>query len=108
MGGTLKTQSFGNLNTELSFKCKSVEQKCHQFSSMMNFFEQISDFALFPIKNPKARLRFEVSLKKFHPRINLTTFFLTKSYLLNTMKPFSGHENHSLSKSQEPLQGGYP
>jgi hypothetical protein len=26
--------------------------------------------------------------KKFHPRINLTTLFLTKTYLLNTIKHF--------------------
>jgi hypothetical protein len=30
-------------------------------------------------------------LVKFHPRINVTTLFLTKSYFLNTVKPFSGH-----------------
>jgi hypothetical protein len=47
-------------------------------------------------------LRFEVLFKKFHPRINLAT----KSYLLNTIKPFSGHENRSLTKSQKPLPGG--
>jgi hypothetical protein len=45
---------------------------------------------------------------KMKSRINLTTLFLTKSYLLNTIKPFSGHENRSLTKSQKPLQGGYP
>jgi hypothetical protein len=40
--------------------------------------------------------------KKFHPRINLATLFSTKSYLLNTIKLFSGHENRSLTKSQKP------
>jgi hypothetical protein len=50
--------------------------------------EQNSDFALFPILAPKARLRFEILLKKTHPRINLTTLFLTKIKLLNTIKPF--------------------
>jgi hypothetical protein len=54
--------------------------------------------------NPKMKLRLEVLFKKFHPRINLTTLFFTKSYLLNTIKPFSGHENRSLKKSQKPLQ----
>jgi hypothetical protein len=39
-------------------------------------------------------------------RINVTTIFLTKSYLLNTIKPFSGHENRSLAKFQKPSQGG--
>jgi hypothetical protein len=36
--------------------------------------------------NLKMKLRLEVLFKKFHPRINLTTLFLTKSYLLNTIK----------------------
>jgi hypothetical protein len=44
--------------------------------------------------------------KKFHHRINLATLFWTKSYLLNTVKPFSSHENRSLTKSQKPLQEG--
>jgi hypothetical protein len=70
--------------------------------------EQNSDFALFPILDPKARLIFEILFKKTHPRINLTTIFLPKSYLLNTIKPFSSHENGSLTKSQNPLQRGYP
>jgi hypothetical protein len=54
--------------------------------------EQNSDFALFPVFDPKARLRFEILFKKTLPRINLTTLFFTKLYLLNTIKPFSGHE----------------
>jgi hypothetical protein len=58
--------------------------------------------------NLKAKLRLEVLFKKFHLRINLTTLFSTKPYLLNTIKPFSGHENRSLAKSKKPLQGGYP
>jgi hypothetical protein len=53
--------------------------------------------------NPKAKLRLEVLFKKFHPRINLETLFSTKSYLLNTIKPFSDHENCFLTKSQKPL-----
>jgi hypothetical protein len=56
--------------------------------------------------NPKAKLRLEVLFGKFHPRINLATLYSTKSYLLNTIKPFSGHENRSLTKSQKPWQGG--
>jgi hypothetical protein len=43
--------------------------------------------------------------KKFHPRLNRTTLFWTKSFLLNTIKPFSGHKNRSLTKSQTTLQG---
>jgi hypothetical protein len=70
--------------------------------------EQNSDFALFPILDPKARLRFEILFKKTHPRKNLTTLFLTKIYLLNTIKPFKNHENRSLTKFQNPLQRGYP
>jgi hypothetical protein len=48
---------------------------------MMKFVEkteQNSDFALFPILDPKARLRFEILFKKTNPRINLTTLFFTK------------------------------
>jgi hypothetical protein len=41
-------------------------------------------------------LTFEVLFKKFHPRINLATLFLTKSYLLNTIKSFLGQETWSL------------
>jgi hypothetical protein len=53
--------------------------------------EQNSDFALFSILDPKARLRFEILFKKTQTRLNLTTLFLTKIYLLNTIKPFSSH-----------------
>jgi hypothetical protein len=70
--------------------------------------EQNSDFALFPILDPKTRLRFEILFKKTHPRINLTTLFLPKIYLLNTIKLFSSHENCPLTKSQNPLQRGNP
>jgi hypothetical protein len=56
--------------------------------------------------NPKAKLRLEVLFKKFHPKIYLATLFPAKLYLLNAIKPFSGHENRSLTKSQKPLQWG--
>jgi hypothetical protein len=49
-------------------------------------------------------LRFEVLFKRFHPRINLTTLFLTKTYLLNTIKPFSDHENWSLGPKEQNLE----
>jgi hypothetical protein len=58
--------------------------------------------------NPKTKLRLEVLFNLFHPRINLATLFSTKSYLLNTIKPFSGHENRPLTKSQNPQKRGYP
>jgi hypothetical protein len=58
--------------------------------------------------NPKAKVRLEVLFKKFHPKINEATLSSTKSYLLNTIKPFSGHENRSFTKSQKLLEGGYP
>jgi hypothetical protein len=55
------------------------------------------------------KLRFEVLFKKFHPRINLTTFFLTTTLILKTIKPFSGDENWSLRPKQQnpknPLLG---
>jgi hypothetical protein len=41
--------------------------------------------------------RCEVLFKRFHPRDKSeTTIFFTKIYLLNTIKPFSDHENRSL------------
>jgi hypothetical protein len=93
----------------LSFKYKIAEQKCQQFCSMAKFVEtklnKIVTLAYFPY-NPKAKLRLEVFFNKFYPRINMATLFLTKSYLLNPIKPFSGHKNRSLTKSQKPLQGG--
>jgi hypothetical protein len=61
-------------------------------------------FALFPIQVPRAKLRFEVLFKKFLPRINLTTFFLTKTYILNTIKLFSGHRNQPLGLKQQTLK----
>jgi hypothetical protein len=57
---------------------------------------------------PKAKLRLKVLFKKFHGRINRTTLYSTKSYLMNTIKQILGHENRFLTKSQIPLQGGYP
>jgi hypothetical protein len=41
-------------------------------------------------------LRFEVLFKKFHPRTNRTTLFVTKIYLLITIKPFLSDETWSL------------
>jgi hypothetical protein len=38
----------------------------------------------------------------------MTTLFCTKPYLLNTIKPFSGHENRSLTKSQKTFTRGVP
>jgi hypothetical protein len=82
---------------------------------MVTFVEQNlenSDFARFPIQVPWAKLRFKVLFKKLHPRINLTTLFLTKTYLPNTIILFSDHENQSLGPKQQnlekPLLGGYP
>jgi hypothetical protein len=54
--------------------------------------------------NPKSKLRLEVLFKKFHPKINLATLFWAKSYLLNTIKPFSGYEN--LDKISKNLYKG--
>jgi hypothetical protein len=56
------------------------------------------------IQVPRAKLRFEVFFKKFHPKINLTTLFLTKIYTLNTIKPFSGHKNRPLGLKQQNLK----
>jgi hypothetical protein len=59
---------------------------------------------MFSIQVPKAKFSFEVSFKEFHPRMNLITLFLTKTYLLNTIKPFSDHENRSLGPKQQNLE----
>jgi hypothetical protein len=48
---------------------------------MVKFVEQKK----FPIQVPRAKLGFEVLFKRFHPRINPTTLFFTKTYLLNTI-----------------------
>jgi hypothetical protein len=64
---------------------------------MVKFVEldSVSDFTLFPIQVPRAKLRFKVLFKEFHPKVNLTTVFFAKIYLLNTIKLFSDHENRS-------------
>jgi hypothetical protein len=62
------------------------------------------DFALYPINIPPVKLRFEVLLKEFHPRINLTTLFFTKTYLRNSFKLLLGHENWSLRPEQHNLK----
>jgi hypothetical protein len=66
---------------------------------MVTFVEQ--NKTLFPIQVPRAKLRFEVLFKKFYARRNLTAFFLTKTYILNTIKPFTGHENRPLGLKQQ-------
>jgi hypothetical protein len=86
MGGTLRTQNF---------------------VLWWNSLNKIVISPYFPC-NLKMKLRLEVLFKKFHPRINMTTLFLTKLYLLNTIKPFSGHENRSLTKSQKAFTRGVP
>jgi hypothetical protein len=53
------------------------------------------------LQDPKVKSRFEVLFKKCHPRINLTRILPTKTYLLNTLKPFSSHENQSLGPTQQ-------
>jgi hypothetical protein len=90
MGGTPKTQNFEILTSLLSFKYKNAEEKFYQICSMVKFVEQTGQNSFLPYfpYNPKAKLRFEVLFKKFHPRIHMATLFTTKSYLLNTIHPF--------------------
>jgi hypothetical protein len=57
--------------------------------------------------NPEAKLRLEVFFKKFHPRINLATLYWTKSYLLNTIKTFSGIEKPFLDQISKIFTKGY-
>jgi hypothetical protein len=109
MGGTLRILEFWIrsylLNAKVHFKSAI---NFVQWWNLLKKTEQNSDFPLFPILDPKVRLRFEILFKKTHPRTNLTTLYLTKMYLLNTIKPFWSHENGSLTKSQNPLQREYP
>jgi hypothetical protein len=70
-------------------------QICHQICSRVKFVEQNFikyRFCSISHTRPKAKLRIQVLFKKFHPRINPITLFFTKTYLLNTLKPFSFHE----------------
>jgi hypothetical protein len=75
---------------------------------MVKFVEQTGQNSFLPYfpYNPEAKLILEVFFKKFHLRINRTTLFLTKSYLLNTKNSFSGHGNRSLTKSQKKFTRG--
>jgi hypothetical protein len=66
-----------------------------------NFIKYVVIFHI-PIV-PRAKLRLQVLFKRFHPRINLTTLFLTKTYLLNTIKPFSDHEYRFLGPKQQKV-----
>jgi hypothetical protein len=90
-------------------------QKCWTKVPSVLFYDEIrwtklNKIVILPFfpYNPKMKLRLEVLFKKFHPRINLTTLFLTKSYLLNTIKPFSGHENRFLTIFQKTFTRGVP
>jgi hypothetical protein len=58
----------------------------------------------FPYESLGAKLRFEVLFKKFHHRINLTTLFLTKSYLLNTNRGHPGYFEKLFSTKFESYQ----
>jgi hypothetical protein len=69
--------------------------------------DKIDFLPYFPY-NPKAKLRLEVLFTNFLPKINRAKFYSTKLHILNTIKPFPGYENHSLTKSQKPLQEGSP
>jgi hypothetical protein len=84
----------------LYFKCKSSKGEICWTKLDKIVFCPISQKTI----RPKAKLRFEVLFKKFHSRLNRTTLYLTRSYLLNTMKPISGLETRSLTKFQKPLQ----
>jgi hypothetical protein len=46
------------------------------------------EITLFHIQVLRVKLRFEVLFKKFHPRMDLTTLSLIKTYLMNTIKIF--------------------
>jgi hypothetical protein len=79
---------------------------------LLNKLTKIVIIEQLSILDSRVKLSFEVLFKIFNSRINLTTLFSTKIYLLNTIKSFSGHENRSLGPKQQnlkkPLLGGYP
>jgi hypothetical protein len=81
---------------------------------MVTFVEQNLMVILpyFPYKSLGRSYDSKFCSRDFILRINLTTLFLTKTYLLNTIKPFLDHENRSLGKTKQnlekPLLGGYP
>jgi hypothetical protein len=86
MRDTLKTQSFGIL---------SKMQKCWTKVPSILLYDEIrwtklNKKVILPYFTYNLKMKFilEVLFKKFHPRINLKTLFLTKSYLLNMIKPF--------------------
>jgi hypothetical protein len=89
--------NFKILSEQKFLKYKIAEENSNQICSTMKFVEQNwlkCDFALFSTQDLRVKLRsFSVLFKKFHPRIDLTTLFLTKLYLVNTINPFSGHKN---------------
>jgi hypothetical protein len=114
MGGTLRTlRTLRTWGSEYLVVFKM--QNCWTKVPSVLFYDEIRWTKLnkivilpyFPY-NPKAKLRLEVLFKIFHPRINLTTLFFTKLYLLNTIKLFSGHENRSLTKFQKTFTRGVP
>jgi hypothetical protein len=58
----------------------------------------------FPYKNPgEVKIRSLVQ-EISYPRIKMTTLFSTKTYLLNTIKSFLGHETWSLGPKQPNLK----
>jgi hypothetical protein len=76
---------------KVSLRAKTSQNKsfAEEYSKLLANFETISLFA---------------TKKKDNSWIILTTLFLTKTYLLNTIKPFSGHENQSLGPEQHSLK----
>jgi hypothetical protein len=71
-----RTHNLKILSTPLSFSTKFMNESAIRFVLWWNLLNETdwnSDFALFPIQVPMAKLRLEVLLKKCHPWINLTT-----------------------------------
>jgi hypothetical protein len=102
----VKNTKFSKFSQNLSFYYRDLrpKKKLLQFTQRIakKFLSGIGEpmvptFGGLANIDPKVKLRFEVLFKRFHPRINLTTLFLAKIYLLNTIKLFSDHENRSLA-----------
>jgi uncharacterized membrane protein len=84
MGGTLRMSSFKILRT----RCINCILDTKPTSLIFHMWQvKNNGFALFTVyKNTsEEKFRFEVLFKKFHPKINLSTLFLTLTYLLYTI-----------------------
>jgi hypothetical protein len=80
MKHTLRTQNFKILSIQLSLEYQIAKNSDLFYGEICRTKLNKIVTCMGNIQVPKAKLRLEVLFKKFRPRINLTTFFLTKTY----------------------------